>query len=132
MLTNITMYILKIILWVLEIFVAYTVCIKEFLYHEASCGDGHRPISNNVSIINVESVDTCSVICSTEDECQSFNIIKVKNNKYKYLCELKATWDEDICSSEMLESDNGTVFFTLVKKKTTVQVYFVSTFWLTT
>ena len=112
------MYILKFILWV-EIFVTYTLCIlKEHLYHKPSCGDGHRLVSNNLSVINVKSKISCSEKCSSDKECQFFNLIKVNKNKYKYLCELKATWDEDICSSVLLQSDSSSTLFKLLKRRT--------------
>ena len=111
------MYLVKFILW-LKILAAYTLCIKYVLYHKPSCGDGHRLISNTLSAVNVRSHISCSEQCSADAECQSFNLIKVNKNKYKYLCELKATWDEDMCSSAMFQSDSNSTFFTLVKNST--------------
>ena len=109
------MYMLKFILWI-EIFITCTLCIKEFWYHKPSCGDGRRLISNTLSAVNVRSKVTCSLLCPTEEECQSFNLIKVKHNKYKYLCELKAIWDEDICSSELSQSDSSSTLIKLLKR----------------
>ena len=85
--------------------------MKEFLFQKPSYGDGNRLMTSNLSVINVESEISCCRLCSAEKECFSFNVISVNTRIFKYLCELKSAWYEDVCSTVMLENYNHSTFF---------------------